>query len=430
MRLLTLWLSLAILCTFTVALEAAPLAGQIMVDPENPRWLVRSGSQLPVFICGPGDPEGFLYRGALQPDGTRSGDQDALIETLRGTGANCMYIQAVRSHGGDGGPTENPFVDHDPSLALNDALLDQWETWFDSLDALGVVIYLFLYDDGSILWTGDSVGQPERDFVYGIVDRFEHHRNLIWCVAEEYSEGMSTTRAANVAAEIRAADDHDHVIAVHQRHGLSFDFPNDPNVDQFAIQYNVATAQALHSGMVSAWQAAAGRYQLNMSESSSFTGGADSRKKSWACAMGGAYVMIYQMDIASTPLSDLQDCGRLVRFFEGTRVNRLAPHDELAFGSTQWVLAEPGTEYVAYTSARSGDLGIRSLAAGDYDFRWMDCATGTEVNQTNVAVAAGDRTFATPAGLGSEVAVSLRRGSSVAVESESWAGIKAKYRNP
>lgn len=430
MRTLTPLLSLAVLCAFTVTTEAAPLAGQIMVDPENPRWLVRSGNQLPVFICGPGDPEGFLYRGTLQADGTRLGDQEALIEALRGTGANCIYMQMVRSHGGDGGPTENPFVDHDPSLDLNDALLDQWETWFDSMDALGIVIYLFFYDDGAVLWTGDSVQEPERNFIHGIVDRFEQHRNLIWCVAEEYSEGMSTTRARNVAAEIRAADDHEHVIAVHQLDGLSFDFPDDPNIDQFAIQYNVTTASALHAGMVSAWQDAAGRYQLNMAESSSFAGGADSRKKSWACAMGGSYVMIYQMDIASTPRSDLEDCGRLVRFFEATHINRLSPHDELALGATRWVLAEPGVEYVAYTDARSGDLGVRSLTAGDYDFRWLDCESGTEVVQTHVAVGSGDRAFTTPGGLGSEVALSIRRTSSVAVETESWAGIKAKYRTP
>ena len=408
--------------------SAAPLSGQIVVDPENPRWLVRSGTEQPVFICGPGDPEGFLYRGALQPDGTRSGDQNALIERLRGTGANCIYMQIVRSHGGDGEATHNPFVNHNPSLGLNDAVLEQWETWFDAMDALGVVIFLFFYDDSSVIWTGNSVSAAEAAFIQGIVNRFEHHRNLIWCVAEEYSEGMSSTRASNVAATIRAADDHEHVIAVHQLNGLAFDFANDPNIDQFAMQYNATTAQALHDGMVSAWNTAAGRYQLNMSESSGFGGGADSRLKSWACAMGGAYVMIYQMDIESTPESDLLDCGRLARFFENTGVNRLAPDDELAFGATRWVLANPGAEYVAYASARSGDLGLRSLPAGEYDFQWLDCATGLEVTQASIAVSAGDRTFPTPGGLGAEVAVSVRRSSAVSVESETWAGIKALYR--
>ena len=44
----------------------------------------------------------------------------------------------------------------------------------------------------------------------GIVDRFEHHKNLIWCVAEEYQEGLSVSRVKKLAAEIRQADDHDH----------------------------------------------------------------------------------------------------------------------------------------------------------------------------------------------------------------------------
>ncbi|MCA9638738.1 MAG: hypothetical protein KC420_22075, partial [Myxococcales bacterium] len=78
-----------------------PGDGFLRVDPDHPAWLQVDG-QGPFFICGPGDPEDFLHRGALLPDGTRDGDQAALIAKLAPTGANSVYVQAIRSHGGDG----------------------------------------------------------------------------------------------------------------------------------------------------------------------------------------------------------------------------------------------------------------------------------------------------------------------------------------
>jgi hypothetical protein len=384
--------------------------GQIIVDSEHPQWLKRKGGG-PFFMCGPGDPEDFLYRGKLNPDGTRDGDQTALIEKLRGTGANCIYMMAVRSHGGDGDKTHNPFLDNDPDKGLNSKVLGQWEGWFDQMDKNDIVIYLFFYDDSAKVWdTGDQVGEKERNFIRTIVDRFDHHKNLIWCVAEEYEEAFSPQRVKNIAAEIRAADDYDHVIAVHKHSGLDFsEFADDPHIDQFAIQYNVPTAEALHEGMVSAWKRAQGRYNLNMSEAANYGTGSEARKKSWACAMGGAYIMILRMDIANTAKSDLEDCGRLVRFFESTDFNRMSPHDELRFAGAQYVLALPGDSYIAYASALEGQIGLKNMTAGTYKFCWFDCATGEQITQEKVNVAAGSQSWPTPDGIGSQLAVYIKR---------------------
>ena len=147
------------------------LAGQIIVDPAHPAWLKRNGGG-PVHLCGPGDPEGFLYRGTRRLDGTRDGDQEALIRKLI-------------EHGGDGRRDHNPFVDSDPAQGLDKRLLDQWQTWFDLMDRHGIAIVLFFYDDSASIWrTADRVGPQEKAFVEGIVGRFRHHRNLIWVVAE------------------------------------------------------------------------------------------------------------------------------------------------------------------------------------------------------------------------------------------------------
>lgn len=42
---------------------AQPQTGQLIRDPNNPRYLTRVGSNAPVALVGPGSPEGFLYLG-------------------------------------------------------------------------------------------------------------------------------------------------------------------------------------------------------------------------------------------------------------------------------------------------------------------------------------------------------------------------------
>lgn len=391
-------------------LHAAPLPSQIIVDPANPSWF-RHHQGGPFFLCGPGDPEGFLYRGSHNPDGTRNGDQMALIHKLAGTGANSIYLMAVRSHGGDGDSTQNPFIDHDPAQGVNPAVLAQWEEWFTEMDRHGIVIFFFLYDDSTKVWdTGDTVGAAERTFLQTLVNAFEHHTHLIWVIAEEYQEAFTPARVSNIAAVIRAADDHAHPIAVHKLSGLAFsEFADDPCIDQFAIQYNTSSAAALHRGMVAAWNEARGRYNLNMSEAANHGTGATARRKNWAIAMGGAYVMVLGWDIASTAVKDLEDCGRLVNFMERTDFTRMAPHDELKFGGTEYVLAFPGQSYIAYAGNLAGRIGLKNMSAGTYDFRWLDIVTGTIVKQRGIAIQAGDRTWPTPPTIGNELAVYIRR---------------------
>ena len=392
--------------------EASVLHGQIIVDPDNSAWLKYNGGG-PFFMCGPGDPEGFLYRGSRNPDGTRNGDQMELICKLKDTGANSIYLMAVRSHGGDGDYTQNPFVDSDPAKGLDQNILDQWETWFTEMDNNGIVIFFIFYDDSARIWsTFNWVFQKEKTFIHAIVKKFKHHKNLIWCVAEEYQEKYSAKRVKDIAFEIRAADDHHHVIAVHKLSGLSFsEFSDDPNIDQYAIQYNVCTAEKLHDAMITAWKKAKGRYNLNMSEVAygGIGTGEEARKKIWAIAMGGAYVMINGMDIKNTALDDLEDCGRMVRFFQSTDFNHMAPHDELKYGGTEYVLALPGYSFIAYASNLSGGIGLRNMTDGNYDLKWYDITNGNTITQTNVSVPAGDQIWPKPLGIGDELAVYIKR---------------------
>ena len=185
---------LAAVVSSSLLVQAADIPdGQIIIDPDHPQWLKRQGGDH-FFICGPGDPEGFLYLGERQPDGTRKGPQDSMIRKMVRFGGNCIYMQVVRTHGGDAIKdddkyTQNPFVDSDPSKGIDEDILNQWEEWFTHMDRNGMVIYLFLYDDGAKIWdTGDEVGPEEKAFVTQLVKRFRHHKNLIWNIGEESEE--------------------------------------------------------------------------------------------------------------------------------------------------------------------------------------------------------------------------------------------------
>ncbi len=393
--------------TVEITVNAAP-TGSIVVDPNHPAWFKYEGGG-PFFTCGPGDPEDFLYRGTRLANGTRSGDQMTLINKVVGTGANCIYMQIVRSHGGDGDSSHNPFVDSNINNPLDQDILNQWETWFTAMDSAGITIFLIFYDDGAQPFGRELIGgqldSREAYLIDTIVGAFKHHRHLIWCVAEEYGEALSTAHVSKVAERIKQQDTNHHPVAVHQNSGTSFDFNGNPNLDQFAVQYNTSSKTDLHNAAVAAWNNMGGLKNVNLAEFQPMPTGSDLRQKVWAIAMGGAYSMILFMDIASTPVSDLQICGRLVQFMEGTRFNETAPADSLARGNTDYVLANPGQVYFAYGDSGSS-LGV-NVQAGSYRVKWFDPADGDWVDQGVQTFPGGDQTFTKPGAIGSEAVVYL-----------------------
>ena len=380
--------------------------GPLIVDPDHPHVFRRTDGP-PMFLCGPGDPENFLYRGVQLADGTRDGDQDEIIAKLAPTGANTMYFQIVRSHGGDGDATHNPFVDGDPSLGLNEAVLDQWEGWLTAMGEAGIVPIFFFYDDSASIWsTGDVVGPEEQAFVEAIVDRFEHHPLLVWAVAEIYSSSMSVARASALAAVIDSADASDHPIAIHQGHGLVFAFVDDPAVDSFAITYEAATPSQAHDGVASIFPGAQDEHNLLFAEAAAQGTGATARAFVWAAATAGAYVTVFGQDIASTDLADLEDCGRLREFFETTRFVDMSPHDELGGEGTAWVFARPAEAYILFGLAGEATLGLVDLPAAEWNLRWLDPAVGTRVDEV-VSHPGGPASLAVPAGFGAHAAAFL-----------------------
>lgn len=396
-----------------------PLPGQIVRDPVHPQWLKRANGDA-VFISGPGDPEDFLYRGIRNPDGTRSGDQAELIAKLIQHGGNSIYLQAIRSHGGDGTDDHNPFVDGDPERGLNEAILDQWEGWFRTMDEAGIVIYFFLYDDGARIWPGEEVGQAEEKLIQALIDRFKHHRNLIWLVGEEALEAYPVERVRAIAARIAHHDDHGHLVGSHGHSTTRFaDWQEGGALDHYSMQFNTASSAGVHAAAVDARRnaEAAGAsghgYQVIYSENTERRENGPAaldelRAYLWDVAMAGVMPMRLGMDIAHTPAEALAACRIQQRFFESVDCGPLSSRDALAAGGTAYVLADPGRSYVAYGRSASDGLGLRGLAGGIYDLRWLDVVTGRTLDLPGVEIATGDAIFVRPPAIGVHCAVWAR----------------------
>ncbi len=395
----------------------SPLPGQIVVDPDHPQWLKRYGGRH-VFICGPGDPEDFLYVGRRKPDGTRDGDQVARIEKLAEHGGNCVYMQIVRSHGGDakknGDPDwerQNPFVDGNPARGLDEDILEQWEEWFTRMDRHEILMYLFFYDDSARIWnTGDAVGPEEQVFLETIVKRFQHHKNLIWVIGEESEERYTTARVQAIAEIIKHADDHGHVIGNHHLTGTTFKaWQPGGALNHFAMQLG-KTGDEAHAGAIEALAKAAGRYQIIYAENTATpTNVLDWRRYAWSISMTGTMPMLMRMDIASTPVEMLEQFRHLQEFFEATDFWTLSSHDELKHDGTKYVLADPGRSYVAYTDNLTSQIGIKRLPAGQYAVTWLDCQTGQTVTRAVHVDQPGDHAFDKPQPIGAECAAWIRR---------------------
>jgi hypothetical protein len=388
-----------------------PLPGQIIIDPDHPQWLKRHGGRH-VFICGPGDPEDFLYLGTRRTDGSRDGDQLQRIQKLIQYGGNSIYMQIVRSPGGDtqGDTTHNPFVDSDPQQGLDDDILEQWQEWFTLIDRHDILIYLFFYDDGARIWnTGDRVGPEEKAFLKAIVKKFKHLKNLIWIVGEESEERYTTDRVQAIARVIADADPHGHLIGNHQHTGTSFKaWQSTGALNHFSMQLSETNDRA-HAGAIEALREAAGRYQVIYSESTALRTDTDGmRRHAWSVAMGGLMPMLLRMDIANTHHDALRQCRSMQRFFEATDFWTMAPHDELAHAETKYVLADSGRSYIAYGDDVKRQLGIRGLPAGRCAVDWLDCTTGRTENQHHMLISSGDRAFNKPNNFGQECAAWIR----------------------
>ncbi len=363
-------------------------------------------------------------------------------------GGNGIYFQAVRSHGGDGDADHNPWRDPgNPASGLDPETVRQWRGWFDSLRKAGIVLFFFIYDDGSHPFDdgcNGTIGAAERDFVRDLVNAFEDYPNLIWVIQEEFKfvghagqrrpcDAARLRKAEQLANLINSHDDHGHAVGLHHNIGEPMALPDHPSVDIYVQQADTRAREgknnldALHeAGLPGNGFDSQRRFNYIMGEAYNWhpalvqaKARVTLRKSYYATAMAGGYVTVlgmYPTEQGGDPTDEmLQDMRRLQTFFESTNFNKMAPDDRLRFGGTRWVLADTaGTSYILYAHDGAGNLGVKGLPPGRYTLRWFDPALGTMVAKQNVR-AAGDVAFDKPAGFGPEVLLYIRRASLGAV---------------
>ncbi len=92
------------------------------------------------------------------------------------------------------------------------------------------------------------------------------------------------------------------------------------------------------------------------------------------------------------------------RAFPGLDTAGLSSRDDLVYGDSEWVLADPGTLYFAY--GKSVDkIGVKNLPGGVWQLVWCDVKSGETFSQQIVAVLDGDYMFGKPFNIGNHAVV-------------------------
>jgi hypothetical protein len=85
--------------------------------------------------------------------------------------------------------------------------------------------------------------------------------------------------------------------------------------------------------------------------------------------------------------------GQTRRFAERINLGSMVPRNSLA--STDYCLADPGSEYLVYQSKPGEHVSVE-LPAGQYRFEWFDTNKGIEVSNGDVKALGGSREFKPP----------------------------------
>jgi len=414
------------------------LPGQVIIAGSNPGYLKYNGGG-PVFLSGPDNPEDFLFRGTLNADGTRSGGgQTDMINRMAKAGVNAFHCQMFRmqrcNFKEEGDDTHCPFTNHEPSQLLDRDVLNQWDRWLDQFEENGIIVHLEFYNDATDVemmgWKLDSGGNlhpDEKRWIEGIVKRFKHHANIIWGIEESCNKlpRSHTPHFKKIGEIIAQADNHNHPIVQSfvvpndpegdfpSGGGTSEDYIGDPHIRLVTWLHVVPHGDNFdkqHAEYLKYYQRDSANFVVLKNETYHHPrSGPKSRKYMWSCAMAGIHALEAYHHADTSSVSTLRDVGRINTFMQQTDLPKMKPRDDIAAGSTKWVLANPGESYIAYTYEYSGPMGVKNMAAGTYDLMWFDTVDGDMVTQTGISVPSGEVTWSKPYSMGSEVALYIKR---------------------
>ncbi len=415
------------------------LPGQLIVAGGRPGYFKYNGGG-PAYLCGPDDPEAFLFLGELAPDGTRrNGPQEQIIARLAAAQVSAFHCQMFRmrrcNFKDEGDDTHNPFLEHDPARPLNPKVLDQWDGWLEEFEKAGIVVHLEFYNDATDVelmgWRLDAQGNlhpEEHRFVTGIVNRFKHRKNILWGLEESANKlpAVRTPHFRKMAEVIARTDNHHHPIVQSlvipndpeddfpQGGVLSDVYYGDPNIHAITWLHLVPHGDDLEMQYWEYhryWRRDSPHFIVMKNETywrPYVQGEPLGRRYFWAAAMAGLHNLEAQIKAdraAHEPR--MREMGYIAGFLEQTDFHWMRPDRGLAAGSTRWVLAKPGVSWIAYSDSYGKPLGVKGLPPGRYDLLWLDTVNGRTARSESIAAPA-EGMFDKPAGFGDELALYIR----------------------
>lgn len=397
----------------------------VQQDLTYPQRLIYRGDY--TFFAGPGDPEGFLFEGSKQVNGTRSdGDQDKILDYMEEFGGNVLYIMTNRSIG-DGTSDENCWIDDDFNNPVNPVIMSQWHSWLRRAEQLGIIVMFFFWDDqgsgrDNPYSNGSNAAVPagELDYFTQIMNEFATYENILWVIGEEVEKEYSNARLSNQGAAIRSISD-EVLIGIHQLNGAVFQLPTDTNVKFFAIQLNNRTEDELYSLMAAIWpDAVANGYCYAMTEIGDPPSprGAAMRRTAWISLMAGCCgFSSLEMQFNATGRNgltdeemgdELVDCQRLVDFTDSTLWQEMGPNDTDIVSNIKHLLSG-NDHHIAWFDAYTAAAQIGNMSAGTYTIRWQSCDNDDSDETTGVVLTSGTNSFTKPALISNECALYIER---------------------
>ena len=348
-------------CMVTVA-SAVPLPGQIIQDPENPAFMLKNedkngdGKLDPFCLVGHGGPESFWYNSQV----VNGWDQDSILDYIIEHGGNAIYIVAW-GHDFEGSP--------DPSL------YPDWHKWIKKMDQHGIACFFLFYDD--------HVKHQGDDTLRAIVNEFEAHPNIIWCVCEEnWKAKLEVNKIADV---IRSADDYGHVIAVHDQYFSA--------CDMLAYQIRSNTILEVHKKALEYFEE--GRMSNSAEDHYADVSRNDPdriRKVIWANAIAGNYFMQLGSweDKGKRKPPEIAECHYMRYCYEFMMsipdLNKMRPSDGIVKSGDAWAFGRKNHYILYFENGGSATIDLSS-SSGSLNVRWYNPRTGT--SHSGSAITAG-----------------------------------------
>jgi Domain of unknown function (DUF5060) len=352
------------------------------------------------------------------------------LNYLAGAGVNSVYFLTFNV-AGDGDDVW-PYTSRDERWRFDCSKLDQWETVFSHMDALGIQLHvvltetenesLFELEEGGVL-----IAEARRLYYRELVARFAHHQAVVWNLGEE--NGWDDRDKANTgpaglansdeqrrlfADELRRLDPWDHPIVVHTLPGRWADIYEPllghPAVDGASLQ--IGLGPQIHEQVLQ-WTRRSrdvGRpWVVTLDEVGPHTDGVlpDAvdpdhdqvrRYALWGTLMaGGAGVEWYfgyrypHDDLNAEDFRSRDAMWRQSRiavdFFQRELpFTEMSPCDGLA--TDAWCLTRPESIYVLYVPDAGRDVVVR-LPARAFDVRWFDPRNGGALQRGSLAQVEG-----------------------------------------